>query len=109
MKRVVLIFLSAAVVSASHAAVLTVTNSADDGSPGCLRWCIEHAQPGDAIQFDPSLDGQPIVLTSGELVIDRDLTIVGNGSQRTIVDGNQRHGVFRITSDAIVNRETLCG
>jgi len=68
-----------------HATVLTVTDSNDSVS-GCLRECVELAQPGDEIRFDSILDGQPIVLTSGELVIDKDLTITGRGPGTTILD-----------------------
>jgi hypothetical protein len=95
MKSTVLTVLSLVVVSASHAAVLTVTNTNDSG-PGCLRWCIEQAQPGDEIQFDPNLDGQPIVLNRS-LAVNETLTITGRASQNTIVEGAPRHSVFSIS------------
>ncbi len=86
MRKVALIVLITA-VSASQAAVLTVTSN-DDSGPGCLRECIADASPGDEIRFDPGLDGLPIVLTSGELVIDKSLTITGRGVENTILEGN---------------------
>jgi hypothetical protein len=45
---------------------LTVMNNHDDGA-GSLRRAIAHAQEGDTIVFDPSLNGQTITLTSGQL------------------------------------------
>jgi hypothetical protein len=88
--------------SAAQADVLIVTNTNDSG-PGSLRQCIADAQPGDEIQFDPSLDGRPIVLTSGELVIDRDLILTGRGTENTIVSGNSSSRVLQIQSGSIAN------
>jgi hypothetical protein len=51
--------------------------------------------PGDEIHFDPGLDGQPILLDSS-VTLDRDLTIVGRGSDNTIIDANQRDTVLSI-------------
>ena len=46
----------------AHAATITVTN-ANDGVPGSLRQAILDAPTWTGeIQFDPSLDGQPILL-----------------------------------------------
>src|SRR5690242_2891852 len=58
---------------------LTVTNTLDSG-PGSLRQAIVDAQDGDTIDFDASLRGRSIVLTGGELAIDRDITIDGPGA-----------------------------
>ncbi len=58
---------------------LTVLNVADSG-PGSLRAAIAAAQNGDTITFDPSLNGQSINLTSGELAIDKSLDIEGPGT-----------------------------
>src|SRR5262245_28675487 len=55
---------------------LTVLNNADSGL-GSLRDTIAAAQNGDTIIFDPSLDGQTISLTSGELAINQSLSIRG--------------------------------
>jgi hypothetical protein len=43
---------------------LTVTNNLDSGA-GSLRAQIGAAQPGDTLNFAPSLNGQTITLTSG--------------------------------------------
>ena len=55
---------------------LTVLNTNDSG-PGSLRAEIAAAQSGDTIVFDPSLAGQQIFLTSGQLVINTSLIIEG--------------------------------
>src|SRR5579864_2297375 len=53
---------------------LTVTTAADSGA-GSLRADIATANSGDTINFASSLKGQTINLTSGELLINKGLTI----------------------------------
>jgi hypothetical protein len=65
---------------------LTVTSAATSG-PGSLRAEIAAAQSGDTIVFAPSLDGQTITLT-GELVINKNLTIQGPGASQLTISGN---------------------
>jgi hypothetical protein len=55
-----------------HAATLTVRNGNDSGT-GSLRQAINAASPGDTINFAASVT--TVTLTSGELVIDRNLTL----------------------------------
>jgi hypothetical protein len=65
---------------------LTVTNAADSGL-GSLRADIAAAQSGDTIVFAPSLDNYTIFLRSGELVINKNLTIQGPGASLLAIDG----------------------
>jgi hypothetical protein len=65
---------------------LTVTNNLDSGA-GSLRAEIAAAQPGDTINFAPSLNGQTITLTSGELVLNKSLTIEGPGAGQLAISG----------------------
>src|SRR2546430_12263221 len=62
-----------AVVISVHANVITVTNTNDSG-PGSLRQALADANDGDTITF--AVTGI-IGLTSGEPVIDRNITISG--------------------------------
>src|SRR5262245_18676850 len=55
---------------------LTVLNNFDSG-PASLRAQIAAAGNGDTIVFAPSLTGQTIILTSGELAINKSLDIEG--------------------------------
>src|ERR1700722_8155151 len=57
---------------------LTVTTNADSG-PGSLRAEIADASSGDMIRFSKKLSGQTITLTSGELVVNKNLEIDGMG------------------------------
>src|ERR1041384_1801351 len=54
---------------------ITVTNTNDSG-PGSLRQALADVNDGDTINFGVS---GTIALTSGELVIDKDITISGPG------------------------------
>src|SRR5438552_14167856 len=60
---------------------ITVTNTNDSG-PGSLRQALLDANDGDTIEF--ALNGT-INLTSGELVIDKNVTISGPGSNSLTV------------------------
>ena len=50
----------------------------DDGDVA-LRDAIAAAAPGETIEFDPALTGDTIVLTLGELFVDKSLTIDASG------------------------------
>jgi hypothetical protein len=79
--RAILAILVAAVPAA--AAEVTVTSTADSG-PGSLRAAIAAAQPGDTIAFGLPLPAT-ITLTTGTLVVDKDLTIAGPGAAQLTV------------------------
>jgi predicted outer membrane repeat protein len=72
---------------------LTVTNNLNGGI-GSLRAEIAAAKSGDTIVFAPSLNGQTITLTSGELLINKNLTINGPGAGELTVSGNNASRVF---------------
>lgn len=67
--------------------VRTVTTTLDSG-PGSLRQTIAEAASGDLINFNLP-PGSRIQLTSGQLVIDKNLIIAGPGSSQLSVAGNR--------------------
>jgi hypothetical protein len=75
---------------------LTVLNNLDSGA-GSLRADIAAAQAGDTIVFDPSLAGQTITLTSGELALDKSLTIQGPGAGQLTISGGNTSRVFDVS------------
>jgi uncharacterized repeat protein (TIGR01451 family) len=81
----------------ASAATITVTNNNDNGA-GSLRQAISDSSPGDTIDFDSSLDGQSIALTTGELLIDKNLTMTGPGANALAVNGNHASRVFNIST-----------
>jgi hypothetical protein len=84
----------------AQSAVLTVTNTQDSGA-GSLRDSITAAANGDVIQFGPALNGQTITLTSGEIVIAKDLTIGGPSAANIAISGNQATRIFAITTGIV--------
>jgi hypothetical protein len=80
--------------------MLTVLN-ANDGGSGSLRATIVAAADGDTIVFDPSLAGATIHLTSGELVLDKGLTIDASGVGGVTVDAGGASRVFHITTAGV--------
>ncbi len=62
-------------------ATITVTTINDNGS-GSLRQALADAVNGDTINFNSSLNGQTITLTSGELLVNKTVTISGPGANR---------------------------
>jgi N-acetylneuraminic acid mutarotase len=77
---------------------LIVTNTNDSG-PGSLRRALLDADDGDIIEF--AVTGT-IGLTSGELLVTRNITISGPGAENLAVNGNANSIVFHITTDEIV-------
>jgi filamentous hemagglutinin family protein len=79
-------------------AIFTATNANDAGA-GSLRdevIAANLAAGADEIRF--SFSGTPIVLSTGEIQITDALTISGNGSANTIIDGDKKGRVFNITA-----------
>ena len=80
MTRFFFIFLVVfAISSATGAQTTQIVTSTSDAGTGSLRQAIFDATPGDTIVFDESLLQQTILLTTGPLSIDKELTIQGPG------------------------------
>jgi hypothetical protein len=76
----------------TSAATITVTNTNDSG-PGSLRQALVTAHDGDSIIF--AVTGT-IVLTSGGLPVNKNITISGPGADQLSIDGNQGVLVFGV-------------
>jgi N-acetylneuraminic acid mutarotase len=64
----------------------TIVTNTNDSGPGSLRQALADAHDGDTINFDSSLNDQTIMLTSAELVIDKNITINGPGPDLLTVE-----------------------
>jgi hypothetical protein len=73
--------------------VITVTNT-NDGGPGSLRQALIDANDFDIINF--AVTGT-IGLTSGELLVNKVLTISGPGPESLAVNGNAKSRVFHVS------------
>ena len=77
-----------------HAATLTVTNTNDSGV-GSLRGALASAVDGDTIDFSITTPAA-ITLTSGELLVNKSVTITGPGADQLSLSGNHLSRVFHI-------------
>jgi hypothetical protein len=83
------------VAPSTQAATITVTNTNDSGA-GSLRQAIADAVNGDTIDFGVT---GTITLTTGELLVNKGISINGPGSDHLTVDGNHASGVFQVQLD----------
>ncbi|MDX6444696.1 MAG: hypothetical protein QOH71_1770 [Blastocatellia bacterium] len=81
-----------------------VTTNADSGS-GSLRQAIKDACTGSTITFSNVVS--PIILTTGELFIDKNLTIKGPSTGGLSISGNNNSRVFNINSGRTVGLSKL--
>src|SRR6266404_7425232 len=88
-----------AMLLSSSAWAATVTNTADSG-PGSLRTVIASSPAGERITFDV---GGPIVLTTAELLINKNLTILATNLtiQRSAAAGIPDFRILNITSGSV--------
>jgi N-acetylneuraminic acid mutarotase len=77
---------------------IVVTNTNDSG-PGSLRQALADANDGDIIGF--AVTGT-IGLTSGELLVAKNITISGPGAENLAIDANDQSRVFHIASGQTV-------
>lgn len=77
----------------------------DDSGPGSLRELIASAPDGDTIRFAQNVT--TVTLTSGEITINKDLTITGGGAVTLDAGSHSRH--FLISNGTSVLNVTLEG
>jgi hypothetical protein len=93
--------------------VLTVSNTADNGSAGTLRWAVSQANASHQAEtiVVSSLFNTPhtIRLTSGPLVIadPAGVTITGPGENLLTISGNGASRVFRVTPGSALSLSGL--
>ena len=92
-----------AVSASASASALSVTNLNDSG-PGSLRQAIVDATSGATITF--GVTGS-IVLTSGELVVAKDLILSGPGAASLSISGNLIHRVVSNSAQLTISGLTI--
>jgi CSLREA domain-containing protein len=95
-------------VSENLAATLTVTKTADTADNVCdadcsLREAVFASASNDTIVFSPLFNSpQTITLTSGQISINKNLTIAGSGVDLLVVSGNNAGRIFYISNNSVV-------
>jgi hypothetical protein len=79
----------------------------DDSGAGSLREALGLIADGGLIAFDPALAGGTIGLTSGQLVIDKSVTIDASAAPGIVVSGGGASRVFQIEATASVSMSDL--
>ena len=80
-------------VQSARAATITVTNTNDSGA-GSLRQAVADANDGDTIEFGVT---GIITLTTGELLVNKSITVNGPGSGNLSIDGNRTTRVLHVS------------
>jgi hypothetical protein len=83
----------------AHATTILVSNTNDNG-PGSLRQALVDANDGETI--DATGISGVITLITGELLVDKSVTIEGAGADLLAIDGNATGHVFQIGSGETV-------
>ncbi|MEM9008448.1 MAG: choice-of-anchor Q domain-containing protein [Cyanobacteria bacterium P01_F01_bin.86] len=85
---------------------ITVTSTADQGA-GSLRHAIANAKKGDTIQFAQNLAKKTIKLTSGQLLVNKSITIDGKKAPGLVISGNNASRVFKVEREQNVTFKNL--
>ncbi|HLW35551.1 MAG TPA: choice-of-anchor Q domain-containing protein [Chthoniobacterales bacterium] len=103
-KLLMSVFVLTAAITFQNADAKTITiHSTDDDGPGSLRQAIVSASNGDKINV---VVNGTITLMSGELLVDKNLTVTGPGPHG-IISGNNASRIFHITPGTIVTLTSL--
>lgn len=90
------------------AATTNLVNSTADAGAGTLRQAIQDSISGDTITFATNLSGATIFLTSGQLVLDKDLTIDASDLPGGVrIDGNANGRIIRVAMGTTVTLSSL--
>jgi hypothetical protein len=79
----------------------TVTSTLDDGSAGTLRYELNKVCDGGVVNFQAGVTGT-ITLTTGQLEIDKNVTVTGPGAAVVTVTANNSGRVFNVQSGKTV-------
>ncbi|MGG6238254.1 DUF4347 domain-containing protein [Nodosilinea sp. AN01ver1] len=93
---------------AGNLSTITVTNAANSGA-GSLRAALASAPAGSVIRFASGLANQTIKLTSGELVLNRDVTIDATGIANLTISGNNTSRIFQVGTSQTPIKATFKG
>jgi hypothetical protein len=89
-------------------AATNIVTTADDNSAGSLRQAILNSLDGGVINLSTNLSGATILLTSGELLLDKNLAIDGSGLPGGIrIEANHTDRIFEVPFNTVVVLNSL--
>ena len=92
---------------------LVTTNADPDGPFGSLslRRAVEAANrsSGNTVQFDAGLSGSTISLASGEIAISQPMQVIGPGSGKLTITGNDASRIFKVASTSTATEVAISG
>jgi hypothetical protein len=74
-----------------------VTSAANSGA-GSLRQALEDMCPGDVATISPALNGIPLDLSGGEIVISKNATLLGQGPANSFLTGMLANRLFNVST-----------
>jgi hypothetical protein len=83
-----------------------IVSSLNDAGPGTLRQMILCASDGDTISFSLPPESQ-ITLQTGEIVIDKNLTLMGSGINDLVISGNNASRIFHLIPNKTLRLEQM--
>ena len=86
-------------IASDPVSTASIVSSTNDSGPGSLRQIVAtHLVSAATVTFAPTLAGQTLKLTGGQIALPRDVTIQGpmSGGQGIGVDGNAAGGIFYV-------------
>ncbi|MBD1909228.1 MULTISPECIES: bluetail domain-containing putative surface protein [unclassified Leptolyngbya] len=92
-------------MATSLPAIVVTTNA--NGGAGSLRAAIASAQAGQTIRFATNLRGSTITLTSGQLVVNKNVIIDGANAPGLTISGNQTSRVLKTGDNTNVTLRNL--
>ncbi len=84
-----------------------VVTSLDDSGPGSLREAVSLIADGGTITFDPALAGGTSTLTSGQLTIDRSVTIDASAAAPVTISAGGASRVVQVNAGTVVTMSDL--
>lgn len=79
----------------------------NQGAGNSLREAITFANAGDTITFADTIAGDTINLTNGALIIDKNLTIDGDETNRVTINAGGNSRVFTVNDNNVNNQATV--
>ncbi len=84
-----------------------VVSNLDDSGPGSLREALSLIAEDGTITFDAALAGGTMTLTSGQLTVDRSVTVDASGAAPVTISGGDVSRVLQVEPGAVVSLNDL--